>query len=138
MAGLDAEKGVEQRSTDQEVDASRASGPRSLRSRIGEYAHSFEKQLAAFNLETRGIKRVESEERHDLKSLGYAQIAILWFSTNLCAVNVTLGMLGPAVYYLSFRDAALCAVFGEILVGRCPILLHVLTLTDPQGLPCSS
>lgn len=76
---------------------------------------TFEQTLVEYNLEARGIQRVEQDERHDLRSLGYSQIAILWFSINLAANNVTLGMLGPAVYYLSFTDGCLCAVFGMLL-----------------------
>ncbi|KAL0256231.1 Vitamin B6 transporter [Diplodia seriata] len=74
-----------------------------------------EETLVEYNLEARGIQRVEPDERHDLRSLGYSQIAILWFSVNLAANNITLGMLGPAVYYLGFTDSCLCAVFGMLL-----------------------
>ncbi|EON67325.1 hypothetical protein W97_06578 [Coniosporium apollinis CBS 100218] len=81
---------------------------------------AFERQLVAYNLEARGIQRVEPEERHDLRALGYTQIAILWFSINLAANNITLGMLGPAVFHLSFFDCALTAVFG-MLVGCLPV-----------------
>ncbi|OCK75493.1 purine-cytosine permease FCY21 [Lepidopterella palustris CBS 459.81] len=77
---------------------------------------TFEKRLVAYNLEARGIQRVEPGERHDLRSLGYTQIGILWFSINLAANNITLGMLGPAVFDLGFLDSSLCAVFG-MLVG---------------------
>jgi NCS1 nucleoside transporter family len=77
---------------------------------------SVEKQLVAYNLEARGIQRVEPEERHHLRSLGYAQVAMMWFSINLAANNITLGMLGPAVFELGFLDSCLCAVCG-MLVG---------------------
>src|ERR1700712_1088271 len=66
---------------------------------------TFERQLVAYNLEARGIQRVEPDERHDLRSLGYTQISILWFSINLAANNITLGMLGPAVFGLGFLDS---------------------------------
>jgi NCS1 nucleoside transporter family len=80
------------------------------------HLETFERQLIAYNLETRGIKRVEPSERHDLKKLGYMQVFVLWFSINLAANNITLGMLGPAVFELGFLDSSLCAVFG-MLVG---------------------
>lgn len=80
---------------------------------------AFERQLVAYNLEARGIQRVEHYERHDIRSLGYAQIALLWFSINLAANNITLGMLGPAVFYLNFLDASLCAVLG-MFIGCLP------------------
>ncbi|KAL9049612.1 MAG: hypothetical protein Q9162_007128 [Coniocarpon cinnabarinum] len=76
--------------------------------------------LAGMNLETRGIRRVEPSERHSTKALGYTQISVLWFSINLAANNITLGMLGPTVFHLSFSDAALSAVFG-MLVGCLPV-----------------
>jgi len=67
------------------------------------------------HVEQRGIQRVLPEERYEASAAGYAQMALLWFSTNLTANNLTLGMLGPLVYGLSFTDAALCAVFGGLL-----------------------
>jgi len=81
---------------------------------------SVERTLVRYNLEARGIQRVLPNERHDMRQLGYIQIAILWFSVNLTANNLTLGMLGPAVYYLPFLDSCLCAVFGAI-VGSLPV-----------------
>jgi hypothetical protein len=92
---------------------------------------SFERQLVAYNLEARGIQRVESDERHDLRSLGYTQIAMLWFSINLAANNITLGMLGPAVFYLGFLDSCMCAVFG-MLVGCLPVA-YIATLGPRSG-----
>ncbi|KAI9838847.1 MAG: hypothetical protein M1819_004054 [Sarea resinae] len=79
------------------------------------YWSKFERQLVVYNLEARGIQRVEEDEKDDIKDLGYMQVIILWFSINLAANNITLGLLAPAVYYLSFLDAAMCAVFGSIL-----------------------
>lgn len=80
----------------------------------------FERQLVSYNLESRGIRRVQPNERQDLKQNGYQQIRMLWFSINLAANNITLGMLGPVVFFLSFRDASLCAVFG-MLLGCLPV-----------------
>lgn len=50
-----------------------------------------------------------------LSWISYVQACLLWVSINLAANNITLGMLGPAVFGLSFRDAALCAVFGALV-----------------------
>ncbi|PNS13954.1 Purine-cytosine permease fcyB [Sphaceloma murrayae] len=80
----------------------------------------FEKTVAYYNLEARGIQRVGLSERHSIKNLGYSQIGLFWFSVNLAANNVTLGMLGPAAFSLSFIDSSLCAVFG-MLVGCLPV-----------------
>jgi len=83
------------------------------------YVKSFERTMAYYNLEARGIQRVTTSERHSIKNLGYAQIGLMWLSINLAANNITLGMLGPTVYYLSFLDASMCAVFG-MLIGCLP------------------
>lgn len=91
----------------------------------------FEKQLVAYNLEARGIQRVEPDERHDLETLGYTQIAVLWFSINLAANNITLGMLGPAVFGLGFLDSSMCAVFG-MLVG-CLSVAYIATFGPRSG-----
>lgn len=64
----------------------------------------FEQTMAYYNLEARGIHRVEPSERHSIKKLGYMQIVLFWTSINLAANNITLGMLGPVTYALSFTD----------------------------------
>lgn len=81
---------------------------------------SFERSLIKYNIEARGIQRVLPDERQDVRKRNLAQIALLWFSINLAAVNITLGMLGPSIFQLSFLDASLCAVFGMIL-GSLPV-----------------
>lgn len=99
-------------------DTSRQGGPSALR--IGARLKSFEHTLLKYNLEIRGIQRVEEHERVQVGWFAYLQVFVLWVSVNLAANNITLGMLGPAVYGLSFRDAALCACFG-CLVGGIPV-----------------
>ncbi|KAK4979458.1 Vitamin B6 transporter, partial [Elasticomyces elasticus] len=117
----DVEKGapnlvpsLERRDSPSEAAAS------SLGGRMKAYIRSFEHTMAYYNLEARGIQRALPEDRHDLRNLGFTQIGVLWFSINLAANNITLGMLGPAVFYLSFVDASLLAVFG-MLVGCVPV-----------------
>lgn len=84
-------------------------------SRLGSLLRTFEQQLVEYNLEARGIERVAPDERMKrLSWMSYLQVFLLWVSINLAANNITLGMLGPAVYGLSFMDSALCAVFGSI------------------------
>lgn len=100
--------------------AASASPPSKFVAKIARHTKNFEKQLAEYKLEARGIQRVELDERLDLTLENYLQAFILWFSINLAANNVTLGMLGPAVYELSFVDASLCAVFGSV-VGSIPV-----------------
>lgn len=76
--------------------------------------------FAAFNhrieglagLEARGIERVPENERQPASTAAYLQMALIWFSANITANNLALGLLGPLVYDLGFVDAALCSVFG--------------------------
>lgn len=65
--------------------------------------------------EARGIERVPLEERHEIKAANYLQMSLLWFSTNITANNMALGMMGPLTYDLGFVDSALCATFGALL-----------------------
>lgn len=92
---------------------------------------SFERQLVAYNLESRGIQRVEPDERQDLRLLGYSQVAIMWFSVNLAANNITLGMLGPAVFALGFVDSCLLSFFGA-LVGSL-VVAYIATFGPKSG-----
>ncbi|EAW11486.1 purine-cytosine permease family protein [Aspergillus clavatus NRRL 1] len=95
--------------------SNRANGP-FIPSRLGTHLRKFEQQLVEYNLEARGIERVhEGERKKKLTWVSYLQAFLLWVSINLAANNITLGMLGPVVYQLSFRDSALCAVFGALL-----------------------
>ncbi|KAF2274342.1 uncharacterized protein EI97DRAFT_381578 [Westerdykella ornata] len=105
--------------------------PATLVGRLQLKWRSFERSLVEYNLEARGIERVEPDERHDLRTLGYAQIAILWVSFNLAANNITLGMLGPAIFHLGFLDSCMCAVFG-MLVGCLPVA-YIATFGPRSG-----
>ncbi|CAI7641857.1 unnamed protein product [Penicillium pancosmium] len=74
-------------------------------------------RLAQFEFfESRGIERVPLEERKPrVTSADYMQMALLWFSVNITANNMAVGMLGPASYGLGFVDSALCSTFGALL-----------------------
>jgi NCS1 nucleoside transporter family len=92
---------------------------------------AFERQLVAYNLEARGIERVEPDERQDLRLLGYSQVAIMWFSVNLAANNITLGMLGPVVFMLGFLDSCMVGIFGAF-VGSC-VVAYIATFGPKSG-----
>lgn len=66
-------------------------------------------------LEARGIARVPQEERHERSTMGYAQMAIIWFSINITANNLAVGLLGPLVFNLGFIDSVMMATFGGLL-----------------------
>ncbi|CAF9922498.1 MAG: hypothetical protein ALECFALPRED_002103 [Alectoria fallacina] len=66
-------------------------------------------------LEARGIARVPLEERHQASVIGYAQMAFLWFSSNVTANNLGVGLLGPLLFNLGFTDSVMMATFGCLL-----------------------
>jgi hypothetical protein len=86
-----------------------------ISNRLAGYVKRFEQQLVEYNIEARGIQRVEEHERLSLTWIAYLQVFLLWVSINLAANNITLGMLGPLVYNLSFLDSSLCSVFGIVI-----------------------
>ena len=63
-------------------------------------------------LEARGITRVLPEERHGISALRYAQMAILWWSANISANNLAVGLLGPLLFGLGFVDSVMLVIFG--------------------------
>lgn len=66
-------------------------------------------------LEARGIARVPPGERHQGSALGYVQMGTIWFSANVTANNLALGLFGPLVFDLGFIDSAMMATFGALL-----------------------
>ena len=83
--------------------------------KLESYTKRFEHQLVKYNVEARGVQRVEPQDTHPKTWVDFLQAFLLWISVNLAAVNITLGMLASTVYALSFKDSALCAVFGSLL-----------------------
>ncbi|KAL8821916.1 MAG: hypothetical protein Q9223_000146 [Gallowayella weberi] len=84
-------------------------------SKLATYTRDFERTLIKYNIEARGVRRVLPHECQNLTKRSYLQPFFLWSSINLAAQNVTLGMLGPYIYLLSFRDASICAFFGSAI-----------------------
>ena len=84
------------------------------------------------SVEARGIERVLPSETRPLKWQSQLQASVLWVSINLAAVNITLGMLAPTLFELSFLDASLSAVFGSIL-GSCAVS-YIATWGPKAGL----
>jgi hypothetical protein len=74
-----------------------------------------EKVLSIQYVEKHGFERIPVSERHEITSSKYLQMTLLWFSTNITANNIAVGMLGPLAYDLGFTDSALCAAFGAVL-----------------------
>lgn len=77
------------------------------------WVQRFEKLAGA---EARGIERVpESLRSHKVALADYVQMAIIWFSANLTANNVLLGLLGPLVFDLGLNDCLLLGTFGGLV-----------------------
>lgn len=100
----DEEKAVPAIVPTSEGDAAQTHQHAGVLVKIGNGLKRFERTMAYYNLEARGIHRVEPSERHSIKKLGYMQIVLFWTSINLAANNITLGMLGPVTYALSFTE----------------------------------
>ncbi|KAF4770746.1 hypothetical protein N7455_007185 [Penicillium solitum] len=77
----------------------------------------FNARLGRLNFfEARGIERIPLDERKPkVTSADYMEMALMWFSVNITANNMAVGMLGPSSYGLGFVDSALCATFGALL-----------------------
>ncbi|KAJ5883720.1 uncharacterized protein N7473_010606 [Penicillium subrubescens] len=72
------------------------------------------------NVEARGIEPVPLEEREPVTSSTSLHMMLLWFSMSLATNNIIVGSMGTLVLGLSFKDAAICAVLGN-LVGTTTI-----------------
>jgi hypothetical protein len=114
---VDVEKGVDQDIRTKPADGSLSSGsPVPPAAASGSFFERLnEKILSIRYLEKRGFERVPISERHEITGTKYMQIVLLWFSTNITANNIAVGMLGPLAYNLGFTDSALCAAFGAVL-----------------------
>ena len=71
-----------------------------------------------WGVEARGIKRVTDDEKHVPRPLhDYFHMFSLWFSINLQAVNIIIGLLGPLVYGLGWVDCVCIVVFASALAS---------------------
>jgi hypothetical protein len=114
---VDEEKGVDRDAGNQPADESLSSdSPTPPAAAPGNFFERLnEKILSVRYLEKRGFERVPLSERHEITGAKYMQITLLWFSSNITANNIAVGMLGPLAYDLGFTDSALCAAFGAVL-----------------------
>ena len=74
-------------------------------------------------LEARGITRVLPEERHGLKSMGYVHMFGLWFGMNLVVENIVIGLLGPLLFRLGWKDSVCIVIFANALSSCGPSYL---------------
>lgn len=65
--------------------------------------------------ESRGIEPVTLEERQRVTPSTSLHMLLMWFSMTLATNNIIVGSMGTLVLGLSFKDAAICAVFGNMV-----------------------
>ena len=65
--------------------------------------------------ENKRIERISPEEREPVTSSTTLHMLLMWFSMTLATNNIVVGSMGTLVLRLSFKDAALCGVFGCLL-----------------------
>lgn len=76
-------------------------------------------------LEARGITRVLPEERKEPSRWDCMQMGVLWFSANISANNLAVGLLGPLLFQLGFLDSALIATFACLLGSLGPAYMSI-------------
>ncbi|RHZ44953.1 purine-cytosine permease family protein [Aspergillus thermomutatus] len=69
------------------------------------------------NLETRGIEPVPPEDRQKPTASDTFHMLLIWFSMGMAVNHMVVGSIGTLVMRLNFTDAALCAVFGNLVGG---------------------
>ncbi|GAB1212668.1 hypothetical protein ATERTT37_001813 [Aspergillus terreus] len=82
-----------------------------LRSRYQRWARCIK------GLENRGIEPIPLDERVKPDTKHIFHMFLMWFSMGMALNNIVVGSIGTLVMHLSFTDAALCAVFGNLLGG---------------------
>ncbi|EPS25739.1 hypothetical protein PDE_00675 [Penicillium oxalicum 114-2] len=65
--------------------------------------------------EPRGIKPIPLEEREPVTSSTFLHMILLWFSMSLSINNIIVGSMGTLVLGLRFKDAAICAILGNLV-----------------------
>lgn len=74
----------------------------------------------AMGFEVRGIDRVPEIIRERQTALAdYAQMTVIWFSANITANNILLGILGPLLFEVGLVDGMILGTFGAIFGAMC-------------------
>jgi hypothetical protein len=130
-AGHDIEKGVTENQTEIHSTADNSSdrdgkhisldhegdGPRPP-SIDGKLSYWGVKMENIWGVEARGITRVTTREKKVPRPLhDYFHMFSLWFSINLQAVNIIIGLLGPLVYGLGWVDCVCIIIFADALAS---------------------
>jgi hypothetical protein len=74
----------------------------------------------ALGFEARGIDRVpEALRERQTVFADYAQMSVIWFSSNITANNMLLGILGPLLFEVGLVDGMILGAFGAMLGAMC-------------------
>lgn len=74
----------------------------------------------AMGLESRGIERVpEALRERETTFEDYAQMSVIWFSSNITANNLLVGLLGPLLFGVGLVDAMVLGAFGAMFGAMC-------------------
>ncbi|KAJ5332517.1 uncharacterized protein N7506_006300 [Penicillium brevicompactum] len=82
--------------------------------------------------ENGGIVRIHPEEREPVTSSTTLHMFLMWFSMTLATNNIVVGSMGTLVLGLSFKDAALCGIFG-CLIGT-SVIGYISTYGPKSGI----
>ena len=66
-------------------------------------------------LEVRGIEPIPLEERRKPTAWAALEMLVMWFSMGMAINNITAGSMGTLVMKLSYKDAVICAICGNLL-----------------------
>ena len=66
-------------------------------------------------LEVRGIEPIPLEERRRPTTWAALEMLVMWFSMGMAINNITAGSMGTLVMKLSYKDAVICAICGNLL-----------------------
>jgi len=86
---------------------------------------------ALAGVEARGIQRVPPEQKSGRATFSdYLQVFLVWFSADLTANNIALGLLAP-VYGLGLTDAMIVGTFGSMTGSA--ITGYISSFGPPSG-----
>lgn len=91
-------------------------GPEDHNSTTSIHKSKYERWAENINgLEVRGIEPVSLEERQKPTVWASLEMFLMWFSMGMAVNNIIAGSLGTLIMKLSYKDAVICAIFGNLL-----------------------
>ena len=123
----DPEKAIEEKAIeDVRVSSDASSSHDALPVHVPETVTRWSRAIESIRgFEARGISRVLPHERDSPSLAQHIQIMLLWYSANLTANNLGVGLLGPLLFDLGFLDSALLVVFGSLVGSLGPAYIAI-------------